>query len=215
MANLSNFKAPFHNPCSIWEIADKFYDQYGKNIIPVDIEDIIEFDLKIEIFPKQNLYSDCDSNAFLATNCKTIYVDFDHYFIPKNLTYVRFSLAHEIGHLIIHNDIIPIIRPNDISSWKNTVLTIPHQEYKYIEWHAYEFAGRLLVPPDSLARELVVQKKNVETIYDSFPHILDDDVINKVAIPISKKFNVSPDVISKRIKIENVWELVKPKTNEV
>lgn len=210
MKDLSDFIAPYHDKISIWKFADDFYAKYGKGAIPVDIEDIIEFDLRLDIFPKQNLFAECNTDAYLAGDGQTIFVDNDDYFNPQKHCRVRFSLAHEVGHYVIHKDIIQSIKPDDISEWKNIVSTLPIQQYKYIEWHAYEFAGRLLVPREHLITELLLQKDKIDAIYDNFMDPLEDEIINYVSNPISKKFNVSPQVISRRIRIEEVWSQVRP-----
>lgn len=211
MKDLSSFKAPVLSVTKIREEADKFYSTYCKDQIPVDIEAIIEFDLNIQIVPKQNLYSLTKADAFLATSCDTIFVDNDDFSNPSKLPYVRFSLAHEIGHLVLHKKIIPSIRPTSVSEWKNIVATIPEREYNLLEWHAMEFAGRLLVPLNILILALKAQKENVKKYYKVFPEANDDLIIDYISVPICKKFLVSDDVISRRIKFEKIWDLVKPK----
>lgn len=206
MKDLSDFKAPYIPPTKAREEADKFFSAYGKNQIPVDIEGIIEFDLNITIQPKQNLYALTKADAFLSASCDRIYVDNNDYSNPNKLVYVRFSLAHEIGHLILHKDIISQIHPTSIEEWKNIVTTIPEKEYNYLELHAMEFAGRLLVPRDELIQSLIAQKENINKFYNNYPDIEDDMVIDYVSVTICKKFNVSDDVISRRIRFENIWK---------
>jgi len=36
------------------------------------------------------------------------------------------------------------------AEWFDYISAIPHVGYGWVEWQAYEFAGRLLVPPDAL-----------------------------------------------------------------
>lgn len=47
-----------------------------EGIIPVPIERIIDFDLKINIVPFLNLFKTFDINAITSSDLKTIYVDF-------------------------------------------------------------------------------------------------------------------------------------------
>lgn len=214
MKDLSDFKAPYIPPAISRQEADKFYQTYGKGKIPVDIEDIIEFDLNLQIQPKQNLYALTKADAFLASSCDKIYVDNDDFSNPNKLPYVRFSLAHEIGHFILHKDIIPTIRPSSIEEWKNIVITMPEKEYNFLELHAMEFAGRLLVPLDPLIKELKTHSDNIGKYYETYPDVSDDLVIDYVSVPICKKFEVSDDVISRRIRFEGIWHLVKPRANK-
>jgi len=209
LTDFSKFKAPFLTIEKIREEADLFYSTYGKGAVPVDIEGIIEFDLNIELQTKQNLFSLCKADAFLSSNCKKIYVDNEHFTKPKNLPYVRFSLAHEIGHLILHKTLIPVIVPTNVEEWKNIVNSFPEREYNFIELHANEFAGRLLVPRDALINELKSNREEIKKIYEVYPKIADDIVIDQVAVPICKTFQVSDDVIARRIKFEEIWHFWK------
>lgn len=52
----------------------------------------------------------------------------------------RFDLAHEIGHLVLHRH---VKRP-----------LMEHERFKMLEQQAHRFAGALLLPADSLAREV-------------------------------------------------------------
>ncbi len=205
MPDFSHFKAPYLDPPTIRGDADEFRRQFSKGLIPVDIEDIIEFDLNIDIVPKDRLYSACQANAFLSANCHAIRVDDEHFKNEHNRPMMRFSLAHEIGHYILHKEILPIIRPNSIEDWKDTMRTFPEEEYVWVEFHAYEFAGRLLVPRERLIEELNNQKEKICHIYKKMPNIDDDMVVEQVAVQISRVFDVSDNVVAKRIKIEKIW----------
>ena len=112
MKDYSTFKAPFIKPDEIRLKADQFRLKYGKGQIPVDIEDIVEFDLKIFIKPKSELCRAARIDAAISPNCTTIHVDLERYMAKRFHRRVRFSIAHEIGHLELHRDIIPTIRPN-------------------------------------------------------------------------------------------------------
>lgn len=211
MKDLSNFRAPYLDKRVIREKADEFREKYGKGIVPVDIEDIIEFDLGFEIKAKWGLYSACNTNAFLASDCKSIFVDHSQYLDRRQLPAFRFSLAHEIGHFVLHRDIISLIRATSIPEWKQAMMIMPEEQYGYVELHAFEFAGRLLVPPDLLIEELRAQKESIELFYKNYPDFPDDAVIEHVASRICKRFDVSAAVIERRIKFEAVWENVRPK----
>ena len=53
----------------------------------------------------------------------------------------RFNIAHEIGHIFLHDDITVSFARNE--------KTIP--AYKDPEWQANTFAAELLVPPDQIS----------------------------------------------------------------
>ena len=186
--------------------ADKYRSHHWDGNFPIDIEKIIEFELNIEIIPEHGLYSTFHTNAYLSVDCKQIRIDFQHYWNPQTRRPMRFSLAHEIGHLVLHSDIIPTIRPTTVEDWKNMRMTIPDKEYDFLELHAYEFAGRFLVPKEKLITEVRRHCDDIKKIYDAYPDIGDDAVISGVANKVCKFFDVSHNVISRRIKFEKIWE---------
>lgn len=204
MKDLSNFTAPYLSFAQIRDEADRFRDIYGRGQVPVDIEDILEFDLHIQLVPEHNLYSESRTDAFLSADCKTIRIDFEHYVNPNYEKQMRFSVAHEVGHFVLHRNIIPCLRPSTIEEWKNIIMTMSEKEYSWCELHAYEFAGRLLVPRDVLIEELELQRENIAILFETYPDIADEMVIDHVATPISRRFNVTDDVISRRIKFEKI-----------
>lgn len=84
--------------------------------------------------------------------------------------------------------------------------SIPDREYGFLEYHSHEFAGRLLVPRELLIAEIESYRADIKRTYDQYRHISDELVIEYVASRIYRKFEVSPEVIAKRIKIEKVWK---------
>lgn len=58
----------------------------------------------------------------------------------------RFTLAHELGHALMHSNIIPFARSLDDN----------HKIYEDSEWQADEFAGELLIPSNELKYKLDV-----------------------------------------------------------
>jgi len=65
--------------------------------LPFPVEEIIEFDLGIDIIPIPNLQKDLDIEGFTSSNLKSIYVD--QSVLEKRLYRYRFTLAHELGHI--------------------------------------------------------------------------------------------------------------------
>lgn len=205
MKDLSGFKAPRWVAKDIHAAADDFRNKYGGGKIPVDIEDIIEFDLNLDIRPTYNLSSNCNTDAFLSADCKTIHVDSDHYSKPNYLPRIRFSLAHEIGHLVLHKDVIPILRPSSLEEWKEIVTTIPEDEYSWLEQHAYEFAGRLLVPRENLIADIHAITPQIKSVMEINSEVDQDDIMERFSSRICHKYAVSWEVIAKRIRKEKVW----------
>lgn len=95
------------------------YEQIGEEVqkvlsnfkydssLPVLIEKLIDNDLKKNIVPFPNLYSTFHINAITSSDMKTIYVD-EYLYTNLELAY-RFTLAHELGHIILHRKIYEVI----------------------------------------------------------------------------------------------------------
>ena len=91
-----------------------------------------------------------DIDALLMGDLKSVLVDKRAFMSPRLECRLRFSVAHEIGHLILHRDIYAGLQHTTAAEWFDYISAIPEVEYGWVEWQAYEFAGRLLVPPDAL-----------------------------------------------------------------
>ena len=106
MIDPKDFKAPFIKIEDIRVAADNFRNKYWpSNSIPVDIFEILEFELNIEIRTIFSLKEAGDIDALLLGNLKTIVVDLNDFLNERSQNRLRFSVAHEIGHLVLHSDI--------------------------------------------------------------------------------------------------------------
>jgi len=141
---------PFFNNEELKQRAQEFRSKFWDGIIPVNIEYIIEFKLGIKIIPILGLYKQCNADALIASDWQTIYVDNDNYLDDKYYNRLRFSLAHEIGHLVLHRDLYISFSIKSIEDIYNIIEKIG-QEYGIIEGHANRFANFLLVPRDRLS----------------------------------------------------------------
>ena len=206
MMNLSDFQAPFIPRKKIWGYADKFRVKYwppGK--FPVDIEHIAEFELDLDIRPISGLQRECNTDALLLGDLKTIIVDTETYMNDRMENRIRYSLAHEIGHLILHPDVYSSIAHSSIPEWISFFQGIPDDQYTWMEQHAYEFAGRLLVSREKLIEELdkavALAEESGFTEWDSSG----DTAREYVAHGIARTFAVSEQVISKRLLREQLF----------
>jgi len=140
MLNPKEFKAPYIKIEEIRSIADEFRKKYWhSNSIPVDIFAILEFELDIEISTIPNLREAGDIDALLLANLKTIVVDQRDFLDERAQTRLRFSIAHEIGHLVLHSNIFSKINYSSLEDWIQFLQKIPDDQYTWIEQHAYEF----------------------------------------------------------------------------
>ena len=74
--------------------------------LPVDIEHVIEATMGITIIPIENLQRHCDMEGFISQDYKAVYVDERLYTDDRYYKRVRFTIAHEIGHYVLHRSTI-------------------------------------------------------------------------------------------------------------
>ena len=174
--------------------------------LPVDVEAIVEFKLKLSIDPEHNLMQKTDMEAYLRSDLTGIVVDHDHYMDEKFANRMRFSFAHELGHFFLHKDFYALIVFESAEEWKEILLNLPDTDYRYFEYQANEFAGRLLVPREDLVQEI---EKSVETLKcNNMLEYLKRDpyaVLSGITPKLARIFGVSSDVIERRVVREKLW----------
>jgi len=205
MAN--EFAAPILSYEQFNNHAAEFLKQNKKDTnIPVDIEKIVEFDLGIDIFPLPNLQKTYDVEGFISGDLTTIYVDeFIYNYRP---TRYRCSLAHEVGHFLFHNELMSAIHPQSILEWKKFVLGVDDDTYGWLEYQAYTFASAVLMPRSFLKelydKEIVLLKPKINKARGAglSEEMLKDYIIDAVVQKLVRPFDVSPDVVTRRITKE-------------
>ena len=104
MNDPSIFTCPYIDKKVIWDKADTFRHSYWpEQLLPIDIEKIIEERLNLNIEPMHNIHKDHDIDAYLRLDMTGIIVDNDIYMDERYTNRLRFSLTHEIGHLSSDN----------------------------------------------------------------------------------------------------------------
>ena len=84
------------------EFRAKYVDPIDK--VPVPIVDIVEFDLGVHPIPIANLNSRIDIDGFLTKDLQSICIDQRIYIDDRYSNRLRFTFAHEVGHLVLHSD---------------------------------------------------------------------------------------------------------------
>ena len=202
-----NFKAPFIDQQQCWNAAETFRLQYWPSAdIPVDVLAIAEFDLDLGIRTVTGLKQEADTDALLLSDWKTLVVDQQQYMDPRFNNRLRFSIAHELGHYVLHKSVFETIPRGSSEEWISFMKDMPDKEYSFLEYHAYEFAGRLLVPLNELKMEF--EKALVEVEQSGISRRkLSDAHLSYLCNPPAKRFAVSPDVIERRLGREKLWPL--------
>lgn len=186
----------------IHQRADQFRNENvaPPDLLPIPIEPIIEIKLGLQIIPKSGLY-ERDIDAFLTRDLKSIYVDYDMYMNPRKENRLRFTYAHEVGHFVLHQAEIRQCNYRTPDGWMHFYDDFRKEDLDWFEWQAREFAGRLLVPRaalESAIRDMMPQVEN----YRRRGGINGERIIDIVARAICNRFQVSPQVISRRIDME-------------
>ncbi len=200
--DIRNFKAPYLPYDKIRNYANKFLDTYWEpKKLPIDIENIIEFKLNIEITPIP-LRSAFEVDSWLSNDLKTICIDLELF--ERYERRYRYSLAHEVGHYYLHQDIYKDLKFEKIEEWKDLLEKISPNQYGFCEKHAYDFAGLILVPDgfieNSFNRALTRVEEQGFSVTD-----FDKEILLEFMLPtISEDFNVSNNVIRKRIKYNDL-----------
>lgn len=198
------FKAPYFTRHQIWEEADKLRSMYWNNHgLPVPVLDIAEIDMDLEVRPVSRLREIVDTEAILLNNWSTILVDSSRYMDERFHNRLRFSVAHELGHFILHQNILPRVTEEN---WIEFVQAIPEEQYSYLEYHANEFAGRLLVPYEAL-KESLMEKVERAKLNGLPPSSLSDQHRSYFSGAIAKEFSVSGEVIDRRLEKEGLWPI--------
>lgn len=125
--------------------ADRFLQEYNpRDQYPLPIEEIVEFDLSMGVIPLEGLKADVGVDAFLTNDLETIYAD--EWVMKHAPTRYRFSLAHEIGHYWLHDELYQESTIESVADWTRVQTAIGEDDYKWFEWQANCFAGLVLVP---------------------------------------------------------------------
>ena len=188
-------RIPFLSNEKIKEEADLFRKKIWNNCIPIDIEQIIDLKLRLNIIPIPNFLKECNIDTLISSDFKSISVDKNEYEDERLHTRLRFSLAHEIGHFILHKKIYNNFNIKHQSDYYKLYEFLSPKQYSYLEVQASKFANYFLVPRGKLLEE---RKKQIEKKGnpDWFRSIDIKTLNSYIAIPLSKIFKVSEDVIT-------------------
>ena len=185
--------------------AEEFRRNYVEpvDLVPVPIVDIVELKLGIVPIPIDGLLSKIDIDGFLTKDLKNICIDNRIYWDVRQINRLNFTYAHELGHLILHEEEIKqcdFRTPDDWMYFREDFLT---DDLNWFESQAYEFAGRLLVPKEELEKEILNHKEKINQ-YKALVDNGEEELIEAVSRMICKKFQVSYYVIQKRIRKEGI-----------
>ena len=184
--------------------ADGFLTQFHPSgEIPIPVEEIVEFQLGMDIFPLPGLKDLLGIDGFISGDLSIITVD-EHIYSKVNNRY-RFTLALEVGHFWLHKDFYEGANFNNIEEWKAFVTDIPEESHNWLEYQAYSFAGLILVPKNPLVEEVSSKVKLLDGTEVSFEEHW-DLAWEYICSDVAKSFSVSQAVIEKRVAKDQIKE---------
>ncbi len=208
-----SLNVPFLSKPTIVSRAEDFLKENNLNSIPIDIELVAENNYGVDIIPFSGLKREYGIDGFPSRSCNSIYID--KYAYDQRTNRLRFTVAHELGHIVLHKQYIQQINWSSIEEWINVYNNIDDKDISFMEYQAYVFAGLVLVPRNflqasfsdclpSLDNRIKTAKQNDLVREDYIEH-----AIFLMADLLSSRFEVSKDVIEKRIKFDGLDKLIK------
>jgi Zn-dependent peptidase ImmA (M78 family) len=189
---------PYLTYTDIGRKAQEFLSQHYPSLeLPIPIERIIDVELGLNIFPFPRLYKDFKQNGFLSRDRSTIYVDeiqSDEF--PEKY---RFTLAHELGHFVLHKNYYEDLSFESVDEFIKWKLSVPQDEIGWFETHADWFAEQVLVPITCLEATCKEIIDNYQHIFSQFT-VIPDDFWSYISKEVARPFEVNPPVIELRIK---------------
>lgn len=199
-----NLKPPYLTYENIRAESEKFLERYHPSgRLPIPIDSIVEFDLGIEIFPMPNLYRSVSVNGFLTSDLSCIYID-QTQFEQYEQKY-RFTIAHEVGHLVLHRTCYEGVEFTSLSEFRDVYESIDSNDAGWFDTQASWFAELVLVPTEQL-RDVCANVVKERAADIRKVGGLTANTWSYLAHDIARPFNVSPTVVECRIVHEGMKE---------
>jgi len=193
--NYKNAVISYLDNTEIEKEADLFRGKFWNCSIPINIEEIIDIKLKIDIIAIPGFLKFAGIDALITSNWKSIYVDREEYLDERRHNRLRFSLAHEIGHFVLHKTFYANLNIKNCEDYLKLNKDISQEKYSHLETQANKFANYLLVPRKILLVKMEKElKKKGNLIW--FKKVDKKTLNSYCAIPLSKIFKVSDKVVA-------------------
>jgi Zn-dependent peptidase ImmA (M78 family) len=166
--------------------------------LPIDVELLAE-DMGLEIWPVENLTHQASIDAIMIHSLRVIMVDEDEFTDPARWGRLRFTLAHEIGHFVLHSQIFENISFKSIDEWVSFLRGL--ENYDRLEIQAHEFGGALVVPRSRLV--LCIQQEKAKLL-----NLEGAELEQRLAVRLSRSFSVSPELINVRFDREGLKQII-------
>ena len=129
--------------------ANEFLQKYNPaGNLPIPIEEIVELQMHIALVVVPGIKELLGIDAFISSDFSQITID--EYAYENYAERTKFSIAHEIGHSILHAEWYQNHGPKNLDDYLTFHERINQESYKYLEIQANTFAGLVLVPTTPL-----------------------------------------------------------------
>jgi Zn-dependent peptidase ImmA (M78 family) len=198
---------PYYSYADIGKIANSFLNTYHPSLgLPIPIEKIVDVKMNISIFPLPRLYKEHNQNGFLSRDRKIIFVDEYQYdnFYEK----YRFTLAHELGHYLLHKSCyenLPFKSSDEYIEWR---MSISPEDISWFDTHCDWFAGHVLIPSKNLKEICGKIAKKYLAVFSKFK-ISPDDFWSYASKEIATYFEVNSIPVEIRIRKENIMQKIE------
>lgn len=187
------YKIPFLSKSDIRTIADRIYQNH------VCIDDDIAGSLLYNLFPELRITFDIlpyGVEGLTSLKDKKVILSNSLLSKPERM---RFTLAHELGHLVLHSDLL---------AYSEGVLdSVPHpiseQDMRWLDYHANQFASAILIPNTRLVPLVrrVFQQMSITTpkfVVDNQP--FKSKMLQSILSYLASQFKVSKEAMFIRLK---------------
>ena len=193
----------------VWAAVEAFRQKHKKDLckIPIDVLTAIEVRLRLDVIPFPDLFVKYSADAAVMSDFSGIYVDEQSYEFLEGepiwrFNRLRFSLAHELGHIILHRDLARELKFKTLDDFRNWMQQYQASRHN-LEWEANEFAGRLLVPVERLKADFDAFVGQIKTQFPTW--WANNNLREALAGQLAEVYGVHKDVIACRLDHEEFW----------
>lgn len=179
---------------------------------PLDVEEIAEFDLGMEIRLCAGVLEDFGSPAQIAPGDKRPIITVDAEQYRQHTSFYRYSVAHEIGHYVLHREWLEKVWQliGSVEDWQRVILNQSEDDYQWMEGQAEEFASYLLAPEEVFEPFLATQVSKIESV--DVP-LQSEDILPYLANPVGEFFGMSNSAAQARIRKSPQWNKLANELN--
>ncbi len=190
-----NFKIPYISKNNLALIASEFLEENNKDgTLPIPIELIADM-CGVSIIPTKDLKSIWGIDAFITSSFSAIVID--QFSFENYEERARFTIAHELAHLILHRNVYRSLNINDENSYIDFQSNGDPKVKKRMEAQAYIFAGYVLMPKEQFKQDF----NRLINSYGGLEHTTAEDFIY-LSDELSSKYKVSGESLRRQIELE-------------